>query len=124
MPVNNKGMKTDANSIPVSQYYNRTIDDFEPIEGSLGGMNVHLAGSQVVEQKTEAQAIAGTVTFAQNIKHIEIYNTDAVNSGVFTVNGIGVTVPKSETFKASFGGTPSKDVTVIGATSYILTRYE
>lgn len=86
--------------------------------------NVQVAGNSVVEQKTQAQTVAGKVTFAQNIQHLEIYNTDATNDGVFVVNGINITVPKGQTFKASYGGTPSKDVTITGATTYILTRYE
>jgi hypothetical protein len=40
------------------------------------------------------------------------------------VNGINITVPAGEVFKASYGGTPRATVTVTGSTSYILTRYE
>lgn len=89
-----------------------------------GAASVALMGSVVVEQKTQVQAVGGKVTFSKPIQHLEIYNTDATNEGVFLVNGINITVPKGESFKASYGGTPSKDVTVTGATSYILTRYE
>lgn len=85
---------------------------------------VVLPGSFVAEQKTQAQATAGKVTFSKKIQHLEIYNTDTVNNGVFNVNGIPITVPKNESFKASFGGNPSTDITVTGSTSYILTRYE
>lgn len=81
-------------------------------------------GNNVVEQRTQADAVGGVVTFAKPIQCLEIYNTDTVNQGVFTVNGINITVPVSESFKASFGGTPSANVTVTGSTSYILTRYE
>jgi hypothetical protein len=64
------------------------------------------------------------VTFSKPIQYLEIYNTDGTNQGVFHVNGINITVPINESFKASYGGTPSADVTETGATSYILTRYE
>jgi hypothetical protein len=85
---------------------------------------VSLTGSNVVEQKTQADAVTGTVTFAKGIQHLEIYNTDVTNQGVFNVNGINITVPAKESFKASYGGTPRTTVTVTGSTSYILTRYE
>lgn len=83
-----------------------------------------LTGSNVVEQKTQVDAVAGTVTFSEGVQHLEIYNTDTVNQGVFNVNGINITVPVGESFKASYGGTPRTTVTVTGSTSYILTRYE
>lgn len=85
---------------------------------------VQLTGSNVVEQHTQADAISGTVTFSKNIQYLEIYNTDATNQGIFNVNGINITVPAGKSFKASFGGTSRATVTVTGATSYILTRYE
>lgn len=85
---------------------------------------VALLGSYVDEQYTQADAVAGVVTFSKNIITLEIYNTDATNDGVFTVNGINITVPKTQVFKASYAGTPSSTVTVTGSTSYILTRYE
>lgn len=78
----------------------------------------------LVEQKTDANATAGTVTFSKPISIFEIYNTDTTNPGVFTVNGIQITVPANTNFKATVGGTPSSSVTVTGATTYILTRYE
>lgn len=89
-----------------------------------GTLDVKLSGSNVVEQKTEADAVTGTVTFAKAVSTLEIYNTDAVNNGVFNVNGINITVPAGKSFKASFGGTPQTTVEVTGSTSYILTRYE
>jgi hypothetical protein len=85
---------------------------------------VSLTGSNVMEQKTQADASSGTVTFSKGIQFLEIYNVDATNQGVFNVNGINITVPAGESFKASYGGTTSANVSVIGSTSYILTRYE
>jgi hypothetical protein len=92
--------------------------------GPDGSQLMQLTGSKLVEQHTQADAVGGTVTFAKNIQFLEIYNTDAVNDGVFNVNGINITVPKGESFKAAYGGTPRATVTVTGATTYILTRYE
>lgn len=89
-----------------------------------GGLNVSFPGSVVAEQKTQADATTGIITFSEVIEHLEIYNTDAANDGVFAVNGINITVPKGEAFKASYGGIASAEVAVTGSTSYILTRYE
>lgn len=81
-------------------------------------------GSTLAESKTQANAVGGVVTFSETINTLEIYNTDPTNNGVFVVNGIAVTIPKNIPFKASFGGIPGTTVTVTGATSYILNRYE
>lgn len=93
-------------------------------DGSIASdWDIQLTGSNLQEQLTETNATAGTVTFADFVKTIEIYNTDSVNSGLFTVNGITVKVPPGKVFKSVIGGTPSKNVTVTGATTYILSRY-
>jgi len=76
-----------------------------------------------VEQKTQANAVAGVLTFSTNIGAIEIYNTDPVNTGVFTVNGLPITVPPGKTFMSPMGGNASTTVFVTGATSYIVSRY-
>lgn len=76
------------------------------------------------EQKTEAQATAGTLTFSEDISIIEIYNNHATTTGVFTVNGIAITVPAKASFQAAIGGTPGKTVAVTGTTSYIVGRYK
>jgi hypothetical protein len=78
----------------------------------------------LVEQKTQNDAVGGTITFSKPISIFEIYNTDATNQGVFAVNGINITVPAGKNFKASIGGIASPSVSVTGSTSYILTRYE
>ena len=78
----------------------------------------------LAEAKTEADAVAGVLTFAENIFVIEIYNRDAVNAGVFTVNGLEINLPASESYMSAIGGTPSPEVTVTGSTSYIINRYE
>ena len=86
--------------------------------------SVNIAASTLVEQLTQADAETGVITFAENISTIKIHNTDAVNAGVFTVNGIDITVPVSTIVKETIGGIPSKDVTITGATTYIVSRYE
>lgn len=93
-------------------------------DGSISSL-VSSTGDTLVEQKTQADAVTGTVTFDKPISSLEIYNTDGTNSGVFNVNGINITVPAGKSFKALFGGTPRATVTnITGATTYILTRYE
>jgi len=77
----------------------------------------------LVEQKTQVDAVAGVLTFSANISVIEIYNTDATNAGVFTVNGLAINVPAGKSYMAAIGGTPSPTVTVTGATTYIVSRY-
>lgn len=81
-------------------------------------------GSKVEEQLTQANAAVGTLTFAEIINTIEVYNTDETNTGVFNVNGIDITVPAGKSFKASIGNIPRATVTATGATTYIsVTRY-
>ena len=82
-----------------------------------------LPNQTLVEQLTETDAILGVLTFSANIACIEIYNTDATNSGTFTVNGIDIVVPAAKTFMAPIGGTTSAIVSITGATTYIVSRY-
>jgi hypothetical protein len=82
-----------------------------------------LLGSKVAEQLTQTNAVSGVLTFSNTINWIGIYNTDTVNDGVFTVNGIAITVPKGESFQDGIGGTIGKTVSITGSTSYIVTRY-
>lgn len=93
---------------------------------ALAGSNsvMQLSGSMLQEEKTQADAVAGVVTFSENITFVEIKNTDTTNTGVFTVNGISITVPPGEAWKDGVGGTPGATVTIAGATTYILHRFE
>jgi hypothetical protein len=86
--------------------------------------NVKQSTIALQEQKTEAAAAAGTLTFSEDISIIEIYNTHATNTGVFTVNGIAISVPAKASFQAAIGGTPGKTVAVTGTTTYIVGRYK
>ena len=54
---------------------------------------------------------------------VEIYNTDATNAGVFTVNGLAIPIPPSKSYMSAIGGVPSAEVTITGATTYIVNRY-
>jgi hypothetical protein len=79
-------------------------------------------GNTLAEQKTQADAVSGVLTFNDDIKFIEIYNRDTVNDGVFNVNGINITVPKGEIAQFGVIDTDQKTVTVTGSTSYIVSR--
>ena len=78
--------------------------------GTTGTMTTTMQGTKIL-------------TFSANISTVEIYNTDAANAGVFTVNGIDINIPATKVFKATIGGTASAVVTVTGATTYIVSRY-
>lgn len=117
MAHNTKQMLTDAYGKLIPQFYDPVSDSYKPL-------NDPLQGSSVVEQKTQTDAVTGTVTFSKGVQFLEIYNVDGTNQGVFNVNGINITVPAGKSFKSAFSGTPRTTVTVTGSTSYILTRYE
>jgi len=71
---------------------------------------------------TTVQGTDHALTFSANVAGIGIYNTDAVNAGVFNVNGVDVHVPVGEYVEFVIGGTPSAEVTVTGVTTYIVSR--
>lgn len=81
-------------------------------------------GGVIAEQKTNSDAVSGTVTFDEHVYAIEIYNSDTTNDGVFTVNGIAITVPKETSYARAISGTPGKTVSVTGSTSYEIRRLE
>lgn len=130
-------------NIPAPSYRREgTTDTYEHLEGNHGGIRVLLYSHEgeplftaaspgivrtieyaVQEQKTQADAVDGVVTFAEGLTRVGIFNTDPVNEGVFTVNGITITVPPDTAFEATIGGVPNPAVAVSGATSYIITRY-
>jgi hypothetical protein len=86
--------------------------------------DVHVQGTKLVQQFTEANAVDGILTFTKNIEAIGIYNRDTVNDGDFLVNGFSITVPAGESAEFAVGGTPSNKVTVLGSTQYIISRFE
>jgi hypothetical protein len=121
--TNNIGDVDIASAIPAGTNVigKVTIDQTTP--GTTNKVVSEITGNTLAEQKTQANAVAGVLTFSANISTIEIYNTDVLNDGVFTVNGIAITVPKGIAYKTTVGGTPGLTVTVTGATSYIVSRY-
>ena len=80
------------------------------------------SGNSLAEQKTEIDGVNGVVTFEENIIAIDIYNRDTTNTGIFTVNGIDVTVPAGDAAEFNMAGTPSNVVNVSGSSSYIISR--
>ena len=108
---------------------NTVVNTAEMIEALYNALvvnknaGVQLTGSILQEEKTQANATAGVVTFSSNISTIEILNTDTVNTGIFTVNGITITVPPAGSWKDGVGGTPGATVSITGATTYILHRF-
>jgi hypothetical protein len=88
------------------------------------GVNVTVLGSILQQIKTQANAVAGVVTFSANITYLNIYNTDSTNAGTFTVNGIAIPVPAGASWQGGVGGTPGTTVTITGSTtSYVLSRF-
>lgn len=113
-------------TITVTAYADPAVRTEKVINASIVGS---LPYETLTETKTQVDAVAGVVTFSANIYCLEILNTDATNDGVFTVNGLIITVPKKATntpgtiFKAVIGGTPGTTVAISGATTYVLNRY-
>ena len=114
----NKALLVDANKKPIPQYYDPIEDVFKPLT-----KEVEIANNTLVEQKTQADAVSGKVTFAKKIRAIELYNRDTVD-GVFKINGLNVTVPAGETAEFIIGGTPNHEISITGSTKYIISRYE
>lgn len=106
----------------------KILDGTQPANVQLTGSNATLDVNvinnwKLQEQLTQADAVNGTLTFSDVVKAVDIFNQDATNSGVFTINGLSITVPANTFFSAEIGGTPSNTVTVSGSTSYIIGRY-
>lgn len=77
----------------------------------------------LAEQRTEADAIGGVVTFQKEISKISIYNGSNEN-GVFIVNGMTITIPPITSWFGIISGNQSKQISISGSTSYIISRYE
>ena len=84
---------------------------------------VGIKGSNLVEQLTEADEVSGDLTFSAAVEYVEIVNTDAVNAGVFTVNGVAVKVPPETIFGPAAVGVPAAVVAVAGSATFIVSRY-
>jgi hypothetical protein len=86
-------------------------------------LKVEVSGSSLKESsKTQADAVAGTLTFGAVINQVEIFNADPTNIGTFNVNGFNIKVPPATPWEGKVEGTPRNTVTVTGSTSYIVNR--
>ena len=112
-------------AVPIEHYINKggnylPVAVTNPLPTSIIGT---LPNQTLVEQKTQASAVAGSLTFGASILCVEIFNTDAANLGIFTVNGLAIAIPAGKTFMSPIGGTPASIITITGATTYIINRY-
>lgn len=76
---------------------------------------------KIVEQKTHADAVGGSVVFSKAIDSVEIFNSADV-AGVFTVNGFSITVPAGGGYRSELRGDRSATVSVSGSDSYEIRR--
>lgn len=116
--------KENVTSATGSQFVNIRNESGTEIFTQTNPGSMQLMRNILEEQLTESDAVNNVLTFSENISAIEIYNSDEFNDGVFTVNGIEIIVPAGLTFKSPIGGTPGTTVSVTGATTYIVSRYE
>ena len=86
---------------------------------------VRISGSSLAEStQDESDAVADVHTFAAVVGAIEIANLDTTNALTAIVNGVTIVVPPEVVWGPKFvTGTASAEVTVTGATSYLLNRY-
>lgn len=83
-------------------------------------LSVYMAGGTLTEQKTQANASANVITFAENIKAVEIYHAEATWQ-LFTVNGLTLNVPAGG-YRTAIGGTVAKTVTIPAGVDCIVGR--
>lgn len=105
-------LNNDSNSVKTPAEYNASTDQWE--------MNVNLIGNVLVEQKTQAEAVANVLTFSANIYAIEIYHEEETWQS-FTVNGITINVPAGG-YRTPVGGTPAATVTIPANINCIVGR--
>lgn len=78
------------------------------------------SGSNLEEQKTQADAVENIITFESNIKAIEIYHEEATWQD-FVVNGITLKVP-AKGYRTLIRGTSGKTVTIPTGVDCIVSR--
>ena len=88
--------------------------------GGTGAAPVQLSGSNLAEQKTQADAANNVITFTENISTIEIYHAEPTWQ-TFTVNGIAITVPAGG-YRTPVGGVAAKTVTIPANVNCIVGR--
>lgn len=81
---------------------------------------VQLSGSNLTEQKTQADAVANVITFTGDITAIEIYHESATWQ-TFIVNGITLKIP-SGGYRTPIAGTVAKTVTIPAGINCIVGR--
>lgn len=77
----------------------------------------------IQEQKTNADAVAGVVTFSEDVREVEIFNS-GTSTGVFTVHGFAITVPAGAGYRSRLGGDYGNTVEVTGTSSYEIRRID
>ncbi|ALC92055.1 hypothetical protein AM500_21345 [Bacillus sp. FJAT-18017] len=116
-----KFVKRNTEGIAVPQYFNKTADDYEPVEGANGAMNVALTGRKVRLQKARATmtavinsnsaasvTISPTPGYLGRLKYIGAYSPPIAGStgSHFIVVGIGaVTYGAEQLAFTTAGGT-------------------
>jgi len=83
---------------------------------------VSLSGSKVAEALDETDLSGGDLTLSAAPEFVRIFNTDDTNDGVFTVNGIALSVPSGTALETGVAGTGSTTVSVTGSTAFIFHR--
>jgi hypothetical protein len=111
-------LKNNLNEI-IPQQYNTETNEFEP---ATQLQKVDVQYTKLQEQFTEADEVAGEITFSDVVNEVEIYNQDTTEA-TFIINNLSVRVPADTSFNAIVGGTPSATVIVSGTTKYIIGRY-
>lgn len=82
--------------------------------------DVRIAGTKLVQQLTQAAAVANVLTFADDIGAVEIYHAE-VAAAEFIVNGITLTVPPGG-YRTSIGGVVGKTATIPAGVNCIVGR--
>ena len=114
IPSSGRKVKEDGSVVNIADLIENLVNN-----------GIEVKGSNLAEQLTEADAVDGTLTYTEPIKTIQIYNGDPENVGHFLVNGRTIHVPPSTlTDRYNLVGSESTTVTVTGATSYIVSRFE
>lgn len=100
------------------------VDEVKPTAGDgyfiFGGESVQLSGSNLTEQKTQADAVANVITFVGDINAIEIYHEESTWQ-TFIVNGITLKIP-SGGYRTPIAGTVAKTVTIPAGINCIVGR--
>jgi hypothetical protein len=79
-------------------------------------------GVTVAEALDETDLSSGDLTLGAAPEFVRIFNTDDTNDGVFTVNGIALSVPAGTALETGVAGTGSTTVSVTGSTAFIFHR--